>query len=374
MRVLLLSLLPLSGLLLALPSAAQAQFQGRMPPLRSNWTPEAASVSGTPIAYAKPARPVGFQPDSTARRLLALHRVKAVTKVQLDEQGKVKDIVNQYEVDAAGNVMGSAEDEQPRTGRRFKTFMPNERQKIYYSPGEPNPIVLPARPNNREDMPASTLAQALRTQDGPAGDSVRLSNRKYPSAVPGMRPIARQQETFAPHPDTTLYFRYEGPDNGQLRLISVTYLLQRQGRPMEVGELALGRIRKGLGEADKAAEQAPQYGVARRLLRSGRGREVLHRWLYDQRMLLVREEINTRLLMPQLNASMPQTLNTVVLYTYNNLQQLIGRTETISSVQIPARTTYITYSYSPQGLLVGETTNSSSSKPVFYSYQYAFRN
>lgn len=57
-------------------------------------------------------------------------------------------------------------------------------------------------------------------------------------------------------------------------------------------------------------------------------------------------------------------------FNYNAHNQLIGREQTTSSLFSPPKTTYSVYSYAPNGLLIGETADARSEKPIFYRYQY----
>jgi hypothetical protein len=330
-RVFLTTALLTMGWAPAAPVAAQAVFPGqnispaRLLPMRAE---------SPYFTQLKMGRPYEYRPDSVARRLLAQYRVRTILKVRLDQEGRAQEIISHQRLDRAGNLL--------------------------------------------PDLPAAEPAAspAAVAAPGPALPAVRTRESGMPlrsgAGRPG--PVTRQRaerSQFSPHPDTVVTLVRSYSPQGQPELHSATYRLFAAGRITDMGQLDIKRLLKAQRKAAPEQQAAAGYAHIRRALATGRGRKSQHRWFYDAQHRLVREEVDQPV-GPNAFGNVPQELNTVVRYTYNHQGQLIGRQESVSAITIPAQVTYTVFSYSPEGLVQGETCSTNATRPVFYRYQYEY--
>ncbi|GAA3922416.1 hypothetical protein [Hymenobacter algoricola] len=315
---------------------------------------------------------IAAEPDSSQRRQYARHRVRAVLKVRLNRRGEGQDTVETQTID--------------RQGRRTATG-PRRREWSYNAQGQCTALVeYPAadRPHTLITTYNPTLRRGRQEVLQPSGTRTVVSEKQlYQSAdtllteVVGhslavgryLYPAYYQRSIrLRPHPDTVLTLTgFYGPDH-QLTGSRADYWLYRRGHLTESGRLELGRAAKAQHLKLPPGQTVPllTYPQALAALRRGQGLQPQRRLSYDARQQLTRQEITVPLNQPG------QVAQNVMRYTYNSLGQLIGREASFSSIRAATQAAYTVFSYAPTGLLLGETSDARSSKPVFYRYLYQY--
>jgi hypothetical protein len=337
-------------------------------------TPSAQPAPGT-TQVVLPQFPLQPEPDTATQNLFARHRVRSVLRLRLDENGQVQDTVGYQEVDRQGRWLVRASGTPEARTRRQWSY--NERGQCLTILDSPSPL-RPFRtrynynPEQRQGVQQALLADGSHVNLGEvqiyqhadtiltqlAVHAVRIQGRPY-----GLDLLTRTF-TYAPHPDTLLTLSYHYDPRGRPVFSQALYRLHRQGRLREEGELDLRKAAKLL-PAGTRADGSPMLLALRQQLRGGQDRQVRNQYYYDGRGRLSRHE-----------QTVPGRRGTTKLttrrFTYNSLNQLIGREETTEHDFSVSSTVYEVFSYSPEGLIVGETNNARSTAPTFYRYQYQF--
>jgi hypothetical protein len=378
MRFFLISSLLLGSLLAARPSYAQyqpttAQLQARQPYRSQQSTVETIKrITVQPTIPIDSDGSIKLEQDSITRRLYARNKVRTVLKLRLDSKGEVQDTVEYQLVDEQGRLrqvgvgqkklrrqwsynsqgLCTALVEHPAPNRPFTvihTYNPALRrgqQQLVQPDGKPTVISEKQVYQNGDTLLTEITAHGL-----------MVGQYVYPEYY-------QRSIRLTPHPDTVLMLTCFYNQKQEPTSYQTNYLVYRQGQLLETGQLNLSAATKVRDVNYRAGE--PGFPEPTRLLaalRHGQGLQPQHRRYYDQQKRLLRQEAISR------EGGQEQ----VVQYTYNNLDQLIGREgKRPTAAHYPSRSMYAVFSYSPSGLLLGETTDARSAKPVFYRYQYQY--
>ncbi|SNC66944.1 hypothetical protein SAMN06265337_1783 [Hymenobacter gelipurpurascens] len=322
--------------------------------------------------------PIRVEPDSIARNLLVRNRVRSVVKVRLDDEGAVRDTVSLQLVDPSGRYTRIDQLLNPQLHREWSYDEKGRCTSLVTHPTSYQPFTLiysynPAlqkglqqalKPNGKS-IPLSEVQLQQR------GDTLLTETRTHTLLANGSLlnfESRRLSRRYSPHPDTVLILAYNYSAIGQLVSTAFNYSVSRQGQPIEIGRLDMEMAAK-LQKVKVAPKQAaPQLTPAQALqvLRQGKAVYPQFRWRYDAQQRIVGQEMT-----PRLNKQ-GQGTTTQLEYTYNSLNQLIGRQQITSSIYTPSATAFTVYSYAPNGLLLGETSDARSEKPIFYRYQYQY--
>ena len=339
------------------------------PPMRAPvWTTVAPTI---PMNDGVADGLLAAEPDSARRRQYARARVRSGLKVRLADSGESRDTVDYQLIDAQGRCVQSGP--APVRPRRQWTYDAQGRC-----------IALLGLPDATQDYTViSSYSPALRRSRQEvlqrSGErTVVLEKQLYQSADTLLTEVVARPLTLghtiypeyfqrslrrAVHPDTVLTLTSFYNTRRELTGSRADYSLYRRGRLLESGRLDLTAARTGTSQA-----AAPDYARALAQLRHDVGRHPQLRRRYDGRQRLLEQQTQHD------DSPATRTLEstTVIKYTYNSLDQLIGAEMTVSSVRTPARSSYIVFSYLPNGLLQGETTNARTSRAVLYLYQYQY--
>ncbi|MCB2407148.1 hypothetical protein [Hymenobacter lucidus] len=383
---LLLSLFVLSGL-----AAGSEQAYGQVPMGRNQPPPppsESYQLLQSPaqarmarLITVQPTIPVGpdgairAEPDTATRHLYARHKVRAVMKVRINRRGEVEDTLEYQTVDRQGRwqQVGTG----PASVQRQWAYNQNGHCTSlveYPSPNRPYTVVTTYNPALEQGQQEVLQANGQHNVVSEkrlyhSGDTLlteikaralRVQQYQYPQ-------YHQRSIRLVPHPDTVLSLTCFYDQSQQPTSYQVNYLLYRHGRLRESGKLNLATMARARS-IGLPTDQPGVMSCAQMLatLRAGYGLEPERRHYYDAQHRLIRQEITSPV------GTTGQTVQTIVYYTYNNLGQLLGRQERLSVPMAAPRTTYTVYSYFPQGLLSGETTNVQGAKAVFYRYFYLY--
>ncbi|TGE06037.1 hypothetical protein [Hymenobacter fodinae] len=359
--LLLISLL-LSGLLL--PSGSQAQ------------TAEAATPD--------PSGPIEIEPDSVTRHLYSKARVRSVAKVLINDEGEVEDTVSYQEVDVYGRL--TLLNRRTTLASLFNQHSSPQlsKQWSYNAMGHCTSLVVHPTPT-----PPYTLIYTYNPKLGrgkqqvlkPDGTTITMSElslrqhadtlitEKATHAIFTQGVIYKQESQhrtlrYMPHPDTILLVHYRYNEKGKLQKASVNYSLSHEGRVLEMGILDLIQATKRHALPQGAAGHAALHVYSQALwaLRHRQGVYPKVIWSYDSQNRVVQQQIRT------LDVKFVNNLTSSVKHTYNSQHQLIASEQNY----LGFGQSYTLYSYSPIGLLIGETSNARSGKPMFYRYLYQF--
>ncbi|RYU84306.1 hypothetical protein [Hymenobacter persicinus] len=325
-----------------------------------------------PIALQSADDLIIGEPDSARRRQYVQQRVRSVVKVRLDGRGQVQDTL-EYQ---AFNEQGRATEAGTSPGRIRRQWSYNAQGHctalvVLPATSQPYTFITSYHPGLRRGQQEVLQPNGTRTVVGErqlyqhadtllteaVGHNLLVGNHQYLDYY-------QRSLRLQPHPDTVLCLTGFYDQNKQLTGSRVDYLLYQAGQLTESGRLDLGQAAKAQPEAGGAAGTVvPLLSSHQALLalRRGSGRLEVRRSHYDARRRLIKQEN-----LPQAGTSRE------VLNTYNSLDQLIGQQLVTSGISSPTRSAFTVYSYSPTGLLLGETTNARSSKPVFYRYLYQY--
>ncbi|MCC2546609.1 hypothetical protein LJY25_09155 [Hymenobacter sp. BT175] len=329
-------------------------------------------------AAAEPGGPIPLEPDSVTRHLFSSNRVRAVLKVRLDAEGEVRDTVAFQEVDARGRFTEVRYRQAPRLHRQWSYDAKGRCTAQVTQPSTTAPYTFihtynPAlrlgsqqvlRPNGN----TTTLCEESVIQQG---DSLVIETRIQAMLMgTGISNRKSRQVSirYAPHPDTILTLHYGYSAQEQLVSATASYGFSREGHLLEVGQLDLQQAARAQKVKTAAGQLAPRFTVRQALhgLRRGRFLYPRQRWVYNHQGRVVEQSIMTRL------SRDGQVATTLIKYSYNSLGQLIGREQSTSSVYSPPKAAYYVFSYAPNGLLLGETSDARSEKPMFYRYLYQY--
>ncbi|GAB3836510.1 hypothetical protein [Hymenobacter jeollabukensis] len=375
----------LSSLLAARAAVAQSVIQNgvvipgnpRLPLGYYGWDPmrrvTSAPAAWLPDATAnlKPVAPLHPEPDTATQRVFARNRVRSVLRLQLDDEGMVRDTVGYQEIDPQGRwtmaTTGSANspsrrqwgyDAQGQCVSRVDA--PTQRWPFltlyYFNPATQQGV----QKAFLSDGSSPILAETHLYQHG---DTTLAQSWHYRLTVNG-RPygttVLQRVYTYTPHPDTALTLHCYYSAKGRVLRSQASYRLYRQGRPIEYGQLPANAL---TGNKTRKQEGAQELQRMLSALRHGQPRQVHQRFAYDRWRRLVRHETTT--------TSPEGTVSTTsVRFTYNVLHQLIGREESVSTGTQGQH--YTVFSYTPTGLLERENTNRHGGKNTFYRYLYAY--
>lgn len=377
---LLLGSLLLSGLLVPRATVAQGVLQNGVwvpgrPMLPLGYYNRAVmqrTAAAPPLTIELPEPdPVGLpqaEPDTSTQRLFARHRVKAIVRLLLDDEGRVRDTVGYQEIDSQGRrTLATATSADSPHRRQWSYDARGQCVSRIEAPSRRWPFTTlqyfdPATEQSHRkallpDGSSPLLRESLVYHHGDTTLTQSLHHALTIDGRPVSRDLLRRTFTYSPHPDTTLIVQYDYTLKGAPLQMQTQYALRRQGHLFEQGQLVL---RKPSNEGALALRQALHQ------LRRDQGRTATGRNFYDRARRLVRQEIILPATGPALATSK------TIRYTYNTQNQLIGRVESTQAGTTSLRPFYTVYAYSPSGLLLGETTNQKHSAATFYRYQYEY--
>lgn len=383
-------LLVLGGL-----AAGAGRVHGQMPTTRNFQPPVSAfeayrnSTTQIPSLYrmprlitVQPTIPVGTdgaiktEPDTATRHLYARNKVRTVMKVRMNRKGEMEDTLEYQLVDRQGRWQevgtGAATVQRQwsynQAGQCTSLIEHPSRSRPYtvittYNPALQRGQQEVLQPNGQRNIVSEkrlyysgdTLMTEIKARE------LRVGQYSYPR-------YHQRSIRLVPHPDTVLSLTCFYNQNQQPTSYLAHYLFYRHGRLLESGQLNLKAASAQAQSVALPADGAPVVGFAQVLatLRAGHGLELERSHRYDAQHRLIWQG-HTRTI-----GNTGQRVGNSASYTYNTLGQLLGREETLSSPTTASRTSYTVYSYSPQGLLSGETTNEQNSKVVFYRYLYLY--
>lgn len=380
---LLISSLLLSGLLATRATVAQSVLQNGVwrpgrPGLPLGYYNQAA-MQRTPtppplVTVAQPEpEPAAIpqaEPDTSTQRLFARHRVRAIIRLLLDDEGRVRDTVGYQEIDPQGRRTLATTTSADSPHRRQWSYnaqgqcvsrieAPSRRWPFttlqHFNPTTQHSLRKALLPNGSSPL----LRETMVYHHGDTTLTQSLHHALTINGQPYSQDLLRRTFTYSPHPDTTLTVQYDFSLKGAPLQMQTQYALRRQGHATEQGLLVL---RKPSAEGAVALRQALEQ------LRQNQeqGRVATERNFYDRYRRLVRQE----LLIPANGPALATTK--IIRFTYNSQHQLIGRVESTQAGTTSLRPFYTVYSYAPSGLLQGETTNQQRSAATFYRYQYEY--
>ena len=304
------------------------------------------------------------EPDSARRRQYARARVRSVLKTCLNQRGEPQDTLEYQVFDAQGRCLqaGPAPD-QPRQQWTYNAQGQCTAQLGLPGAQQPYTVISTYNPALRRSRQEVLQRSGERTvvnekQLYQSGDTLLTEVMAHPLTIGYTTYPEYFQRSLRGqvHPDTVLTLTSFYSARQELTGSRADYSLYQRGRLLESGRLAL------------PAAAAPNYARALALLRHGAPRHPERRCRYDAHQRLIQQETWHG------DNAATRTLETSVMikYTYNALNQLIGAEKTVSSLSTPARSSYLVFSYLPNGLLLGETTNARTSRATFYRYQYQY--
>ncbi|UOQ72416.1 hypothetical protein [Hymenobacter cellulosilyticus] len=295
--------------------------------------------------------------------------MRTVLKTRLDKQGQVQDTVEYLAVDEQGrwtevgrwqgqvhrqwsynsNGQCTALVEHPYAARPYtviNTYNPalgRGHQEVLQRNGTHTVVQEKQLYQNGDTLLTEIKAHGL-----------LVGNYYYPEYV-------QRSLRLVPHPDTMLTLTCFYDKNQHPTSYQFDYLLYQRGRLLETGKINPRKLGSAANDTS-AQKMGPAQALA--ALRRGTGLQPQNRRFYDSQHRLIRHEFT--------RAKDLRSSRAVINYTYNNLGQLIGRENSSVSAGVSIRSTYTVFSYSPTGLLTGETTNTGNGSPVFYRYQYQY--
>jgi hypothetical protein len=400
----------LSGLeLLALQVAAQQAPQpGQPPSVSAAAVPQPVQVPPSPPELDDPTAILVIQPAPATRQLYAQQRVRSVLKVRLDDEGQVRDTVEYQKVDAQGRrtlLCHYGPNWQERRQWSYDTDGNCTSLVIHPVPGRAFTTIYTYNPDLGRGRCEVLQTNGRRTtvcelQRRQLGDTL-LTEARLRALTAGRYHFApsgyRRNWRFALGPDTllTLVGRYS--PRGRLQSTQLQYRLLQNGQPRETGVVdvrqAIRKYRRRTA-AQLPAEQLPFRQLAL-LLRGTPGCfKATDLFYYDDRQRLAEQQQIlpvTYLSPPTFAVHNPVTVRTSItstrshnytpagppavraltVNTYNNLDQLIGQQRRLLDSRAANPQSYVVFSYQPDGLPAGETTNHRG-QPVFYRYQYQY--
>lgn len=350
-------------------SESYQQFQSPAPPRMSRL------ITVQPTIPVGPDGAIKVEPDTATRRLYARHKVRAVMKVSLNRRGEVEDTLEYQTLDPQGrwqqvgtgtamvlrqwsyNQAGYCTSliEYPSLSRPYTvitTYNPALRhgqQEVLQANGQRSVVSEKRLYHSGDTLLTEIKAQALRVQ--------QYVYREY----------HQRSIRLLPHPDTVLSLTCFYDQSQQPTSYQANYVFYRRGRLRESGKLNLASPAPAQSVTFPAARPgSTSFARVLAMLRAGYGLQPERRHYYDTQNRLLRQETTS------LAGTTGPRAETIVYYTYNSLGQLLARQERLTLPLSAPRTTYTVYSYSPQGLLSGETTNVQGAKAVFYRYLYLY--
>lgn len=309
------------------------------------------------------------EPDSATRRQYARHRVRNVLKTRLDKQGLVQDTVEYLTVDDQGRWTEVGR-WQGQVHRQWSYNSNGQCTALVEHPYSARPYTVistynPALGRGHQEVllrdGTHTLVQEKQLYQN--GDTLLTEIKAHELVVGNYRYPRYLQHSLrlVPHPDTLLSLTCFYDENQRPSSYQFDYLLYQRGRLLETGKINSSKI-SSTGKDTGVEMMGPAKALA--ALRRGTWLQPQERRFYDSRHRLIRQEFT--------RAKDLRAARSVIQYTYNNLGQLIGRENSYAGTGVRINSTYTVFSYSPTGLLTGETTNTGNGNPVFYRYQYQY--
>jgi hypothetical protein len=304
--------------------------------------------------------------------------------VLLNEEGEVQDTVSYQEVDVYGRL--TLLNQRTPSGSLFNQHNSPQQSKqwSYDAMGHCTSLVVHPTPTQLYTLIYTynpKLGRGKQQALKPNGTTITMSElslrqhadtlimEKVTHAILTQGLIYKQESQhrtlrYTPHPDTILLVHYMYNEKGKLQKASVNYSLSHEGRVREMGLLDLVEATKRHPLPPAAAGHAA-YHVYSQAVWALRQRQAVYPkaiWRYDSQNRVVQQQIRT------LDVRFVNNLISSTKHTYNSQDQLIASEQN----SLGFGQSYTLYSYSPTGLLIGETSNARSGKPMFYRYLYQF--
>lgn len=338
-----------------------------------------AAAQAPPEAETQINGPILVEPDSITRHLFARTRVRSVVKIRLNGEGELRDTVAYQEIDPLGRALRADIYLSPQRRRQWSYDAQGRCTSVVAHPtaSQPYTYIYSYNPSLRRGAqqmvrPNGNSITLNEIELQQRGDTLFSENQLHGIVVGNSTFVKRESRHrslgFTPHPDTTLVLNYAYNTLGKLESATISYRLSRRGQLLEIGHFDMPKVAKLYRVKPAPGLTVPVLTAAQALaaLRRGQGLRYQHRWFYNAQGRVERQETRTPL------AQDGQFAITTTQFSYDAQGMLLSRAHTTQSLYSPPKTAYSVYSYSPTGLLLGETSDARSEKPTFYRYQYSY--